>query len=140
MTAMDEERRPLADLSARLLRLHGLLLALEREDYEAAHGAVTSRELLQLLLGDDRFAWLRSLSRLIARIDEAVDVERTGIPADAEAFHRETHLLLRSGGTDAFTAKYAAALQASADVVMAHADVVKALPRPPRAGEERGRS
>ena len=129
---MDGEGRPLGDLSARLLRLHGLLLAREREDYEAAHGAVGARELLRLLLGDDRFAWLRSLSQLIARIDEAVDAERAGTPADAAAFHRETHRLLRSGGTDAFATRYAAALQASAEVVMAHADVVKALPRPHR--------
>ena len=127
---MDDELQRLRDLSARLLRLHALLLERERRAYEAVHGGITSRELLQLLLGDEGFAWLRSLSRMIARIDEALDADTALTPLDAQAFFREAHRLLRSGGTDVFATKYAEALQNSPDIVMAHANVVKTLPRP----------
>ena len=126
---MDDERRHLNDLSARLLLLHGVLLEREKTAYESRHGTVTPPELLRLLLGDDRFAWLRSLSQLIARIDEAVDDDTPEIGAVAGDFVRETSDLVRSGGSDAFATKYAAALQESPDVVMAHAEVVKLLGR-----------
>jgi hypothetical protein len=129
---MDDEHQRLRDLSARLLRLHALLLEHERRAYEDVHGTITPRDLLQLLLGDERFAWLRSLSQMIARIDEALDTEKTGTPLDAKTFFRDAQRLLRSGGTDAFATRYAQALQDSPDVVMAHADVVKTLPRPQR--------
>ena len=126
---MDDERRRLNDLSARLLLLHGVLLERERAAYESRHGALTPPELLRLLLGDDYFAWLRSLSQLIARIDEAVDSDTPELDSVAGAFVRETSDLVRSGGSDAFATKYAAALQESPDVVMAHAEVVKLLGR-----------
>ena len=126
---MDDERRRLNDLSARLLLLHGVLLERERAAYESRYGALTPPELLRLLLGDDHFAWLRSLSQLIARIDEAVDSDTPDIDSVAGEFVRETSDLVRSGGSDVFATKYAAALQESPDVVMAHAEVVKLLGR-----------
>jgi len=128
--AEDDDRRRLSELSARLLRLHGVLLDRERADYESTYGRVPPREMLRLLLGDERFAWLRALSQLIARIDDAVDSGDTpDIAAAADAFVRETTALVRAGGSDEFATKYAAALQASADVVMAHAAVVRMLDR-----------
>jgi hypothetical protein len=124
---VDDDRRRLNDLSARLLLLHGVLLERERTAYESLHGPIAPRELLRLLLGDEQFAWLRSLSQLIARIDEAVDSDTPEIASTAEDFVRETSDLVRSGASEAFAVKYAAALQDSPDVVMAHADVVKLL-------------
>ncbi len=124
---MDDARRRLNDLSARLLLLHGVLLERERAAYESLHGPVTPHELLRLLLGDEHFAWLRFLSQLIARIDEAVDSDTPDMSSAVEHFVRETSDLVRSGGSDTFAAKYAAALQESPDIVMAHADVVKLL-------------
>ena len=66
---VDDARERLRDLSARLVRLHALLLDRERHAYEERHGSVTSWELLQLLLRDEQFVWLRSLSTLIAQIE-----------------------------------------------------------------------
>ncbi len=124
----DDDRRRLSELSARLLRLHGVLLERERAAYESTYGRVAPREMLRLLLGDERFAWLRALSQLVARIDDAVDSrDMPDITTAAEALVRETAALVRAGGRDEFGAKYAAALQESADVVMAHAAVVKML-------------
>lgn len=122
-----EER--LGDLRGRLLRLHALLLDRERRAYEAAHGPITSGAFLQLLIGDERFEWLRPLSRIITGIEEALEVDAPTAEVDRDTFFQRAHRLLRSGGPGAFETKYHAALQESPDVVMAHAEVVKMLPR-----------
>src|SRR5439155_23785528 len=92
-----------------------------------SHGPVTSGQFLQLLIHDDAFAWLRPLSGIIAAVEAALDEDEP--PADVEPFFRDAQRLLRSGEVGAFTPKYQAALQESPDIVMAHADVVKTLPR-----------
>jgi hypothetical protein len=118
----------LPELRARLLRLHKLLLDEERSAYEAAAGPVAGPALLQLVLRHEQFAWLRVLSALISAIDAAHDEAGGALAdADAEAFFRRTHALLRSGGDGAFETRYREALQRSADVVMAHAAVIKLL-------------
>ena len=72
---VDEERERLRDLSARLVRLHGLLLARERRAYEARHGAVASGTLFNLVLRDEQGfqAWLAEVApgklRIIQRAD-----------------------------------------------------------------------
>ena len=122
------DRGRLRDLSDRLVRLHKTLLDFERAAYEATHGRVrSSGELLELLLHHEQFLWLRSLSGVMARIDEALDDPQAGRP-DVEKFFRETYGLLRSGRGGVFESRYHTALQESPDVVMAHADVVKLLP------------
>ena len=64
------------------LRLHKLLLDAERALYEQEHGSVSNGEMLQLLLGNEHFAWLRTLSGFIIRIDEVMDA-REGVSASA---------------------------------------------------------
>ena len=112
-----------------------MLLDRERHAYEARHGAVSSGDLLGLLLHDEHFAWLRPLSTLIANMDELVDTDEPMGPADAEQAFREVYRLLKSGDSGAFQDKYRQALQDSPDVVMAHAGVSAVLPGPN--GEER---
>src|SRR5262245_59743578 len=54
-----------------LLTLHKFLLDAERARYEKAYGPVRSPgEMLQLVLANDHFAWLRPYSGLIVRSDE----------------------------------------------------------------------
>jgi hypothetical protein len=122
----------LHDLRARLLHLHKTLLDEARRAYEVTYGPVaSSHELLQLVLHHEEFAWLRALSALVASIDAAL--EETDGPlsdVDVEAFFRQTHGLLRSGGSSTFETRYRRALQHSADVVMAHAAVTKLFPAP----------
>jgi len=127
---MDEGRQRLRDLSARLLRLHKVLLDRERREWEATRGPIAPGELLRLLLSAREFAWLRSLSAMIARIDEAVDADETETAREVEAFFAEARRLLRSGEIGPFEIKYREALQLSPEVVIAHAEVVKLLPRP----------
>lgn len=124
---MDQDRDRLRDLSTRLLRLHGILLDRERRAYEERHGSVASRELLHLLLHDEHFSWLRSLSAMIANIDEMVDADDPISPESVRGAFREAYRLLKSGSGGAFQDKYHVALQDSPDVIMAHAAVSRVL-------------
>lgn len=126
---MDPERQRLRDLSRELFRLHGLLLDRERRTYERQYGRVGSNELLRLLLNHDHFAWLRSLSGLMAQVDEMVDTDDPVTAHDAEPLLRETHRLLKSGDSGLFQNKYRDALQESPDVVMVHAGISEMLRR-----------
>jgi hypothetical protein len=128
-SSADDERERLRQLGARLLELHATLLAWARRAHEELHGPISAAELLQLLLRDERFAWLRALSGMIARIDATLDADEPPAPLSVESFFGEAQGLLRSGGSGAFATTYAEALQDSPDVVMAHAEVVKVLPR-----------
>ena len=87
------------------------------------------RELLQLLLHDEHFAWLRSLSMLMARIDALVDADESVADDEAQGVLRETYRLLKSGESGVFQDKYRDALQESPDVVMAHAGISELLRR-----------
>jgi len=127
---VDDQRERLRDLSARVVRLHKVLLDRERRMHEERHGPVPPAEVFRLALHDEGFAWLRLLSALIARIDETVDGEEPVTLAHGQALFGETYRLLKSGGSGGFSDKYRAALQESPDVVMAHADVSRVLPAP----------
>jgi hypothetical protein len=122
-----DERGRLRDLSTNLMRLHRLLLDRERGLYEDRHGAIPTRELFSLVLNDEQFAWLRSLSTLIAQIDEVVDADEAVAPETVQSAFREAHRLLKSGDPSEFRDRYHAALQDSPDIVMAHAGVSKVL-------------
>jgi hypothetical protein len=111
-----------------MIRLHKVLLDRQHEAYERDYGPVMPAPLLQLVLTSEQFAWLRPLSDLMARIDEAVDDSETS-RTTVEGLFREVHGLLRSNRQGAFETRYRDALQESPDVVIAHADVVRALPR-----------
>jgi hypothetical protein len=124
---MDRDRERLRELGAQLVPLHALLMERERRAYESRYGAVRSHELLRLLVHDERFAWLRSLSGLMARIEELLDAEELLVVAHAQSLFREAYALLKSGDTGAFHDKYREALQESPDVVMTHAGISKLL-------------
>lgn len=121
----------LRSLSARLLALHAALLDFERRAWEATHLPTSPAQLLRLLLEDSRFAWLRPLSGIIARIDEALDpraaAAHPGETADAQSLVASAERLLRSSADPTFHAKYVEVLQRSPEAVMAHAAVVKIL-------------
>jgi len=115
-------RTRLVTLHEQLLSVHKALLAIARAGYERTHGlAPTPGELLQLLIRDDGFAWLRSVSDLAARTGELLG--KKAIPqADVSAIARDAGELLTPNevGTG-FAKKYFDALQSSPDVAMAHA-------------------
>jgi len=103
------------------------LLDRERLAYEERHGSVASRELLHLLLHDEQFSWLRSLSSMIANIDAIVDADEPIPPESVRGAFRAAYRLLKSDEGGDFRDKYHLALQDSPDVIMAHAAVSRVL-------------
>jgi len=125
----DALRLRLQSLRRGLLRLHKVLLDGERDRYEQVFGRVASSgALLQLVIHDEQFAWLRSISELIVRIDEMLDAEEPATQVDAENVLGHVRSLLKSTPSGAnFGEKYLAALQRDRDAVLAHSEVSKLL-------------
>jgi hypothetical protein len=120
---VEQDRDLLRELSARLLALHKLLLDRERQAYEERHGPADANQMFRLLLHGEQFAWLRPLSKLVAQMDDLVDSREPVSKEDAERTYGEAFQLLGSGDSGVFQDKYRDALQASPDVVMAHASI-----------------
>jgi hypothetical protein len=130
----DLTRQGLKDLRHGLLRLHKLLLDLERRDYERARGRIgNSYEFLQLVLRDPWFDWLHRLSELIVQIDEGLDARESDTPMtedDAKALIERSRTLLAPSETGTeFQKNYFLALQRSPDVVLLHSEVMRMLGR-----------
>ena len=132
--ATELTRDALKDLRHGLLRLHKLLLDLERRDYERARGRISnSYEFLQLVLKDPWFDWLHRLSELIVQMDESLDTRENETPLsedDAQALIERAKILLApsESGTQ-FQKNYFLALQQSPDVVLLHSEVMRMLGR-----------
>jgi hypothetical protein len=115
----------LKDLRRNLLHLHKVLLDAERAAYERVHGVVSVGELLQLVINDEQFAWLHTISELIVRIDETLDTKEPATAEDAKALvaHAQGLLRLEETGTE-FQRKYYNALQREPDALIAHREVM----------------
>ncbi len=124
----DTTRARLNSVGRRLLRLHKSLLDVERADYETLYGRVSPGQLLQMLIQDDWFAWLRVISELVVQVDEMVE-SKTPIA------EQEAHDLLQQVATalqpteegDGFSGKFYRALQHNNDAVLLYAEVGKLL-------------
>ena len=69
----DADRALLVELRRLLLQLHKTLIDWQRAEYERVHGRLQTTQLLNVMFNDPAFAWLRSMSGLIVRIDETLD-------------------------------------------------------------------
>ncbi len=122
-------RRGLKDLRHGLLRLHKALLDSEQVTYERMNGRVGSPgQLLQLVMTDPWFAWLRPLSHLVVRIDEMLEEEQETTLRDIAQVLTEVRGVLKPSEVgEGFERNYYEALQRGPDVVLAHAHVKKLL-------------
>ncbi|MFN2570144.1 MAG: hypothetical protein ABR537_00835 [Gemmatimonadales bacterium] len=114
-----------------MMHVHRALLEAERIRYERQHGRVASSgALLQLVLNDPWFYWLRPISSLIAQLDEWLDTDPP--PADAatlaEILLAQVRDRLRpdENGAD-FQQRYHRLLQEEPTVAVAHAEVRKLI-------------
>ena len=123
----DTDVHRLVDLRLGLLRLHKVLLEMERINYEKIHGQVRSGELLQLVLNHPQFNWLQIISALLVEIDEALDGDEPATVSDFENLISQTRLLFASPANEEFKTRYQAALQREPEVVMAHSVVMQLL-------------
>jgi hypothetical protein len=125
-SALNKKR--LAALRSALLALHKALVDSERVEYERTIGKIQSpNHFLHLLTTDPWFAWLSPLSQLIVSMDEALDGKVPLTATETEALSRQADAMLVASETGVgFAHHYFDALQRDPDVVMAHAEVVKA--------------
>ena len=128
----DTTRATVTQLRQGLLKLHKILLELERAAYERARGRIgNSYEYLQLVLKDPWFDWLHRLSELIVQIDETLDTANSDTPSteeDALALITRAKLLLApSESGSEFQKNYFLALQQSPDVVLLHSEMMRIL-------------
>jgi hypothetical protein len=112
----------LRDLRDALLAVHRELLQAQRADHERLYGRMTESELLQAVVTDLRFDWLRPLSRLATDIDALLaDPERRDEPvAAAELVDRARGLLAPPDPGAPFGGRYLRALQDEPGVGVAH--------------------
>ena len=112
-----------------LLELHKLLLDAERAEYERVAGAATPpATLLQLLIADPQFAWLRQVSRLIVALDEALSIRKPAPPETLQRLLQQSRVLLEGAGGEAdFQGKYRLALAASPEAARLHAELLSLL-------------
>lgn len=79
-------RTRLVEVRRGLLRLHKALIDSERGEWERSRGPVTNAQLLQALIEEPYFAWLRPYSGLIVEIDEALAGDQAVTEAAGRAF------------------------------------------------------
>src|SRR3974390_3147258 len=111
-----------------LLELHKTLLDAQRVRYEREHGRVESKgELLDLVLRDASFEWLRVLSALIAGLDELADSEDRDAAAEMRGVIDRLRMLVRFEGNPGFTVPYREIVDAVPDALVAHVRLSRLL-------------
>jgi len=119
----------LREVRLRLLDLHKVLLEDTKAAYELDRGRIaTNSTLLQLVINDPWFAWLRPLSETVVRIDVMLLPDAAATEAEALALLEQIERLLSPAeGVEPFARRYSEALQRQPAVIMAHADVRRVL-------------
>ena len=120
----DSDRALLVQLRTYLLQLHKTLIDWQRADYERVHGRLQTTQLLNVMFNDRAFAWLRSMSGLIVRIDEALEVKPPKEPIESGPLVAAARELIAPEAGSAYAQRYHAALQELPEAVLAHRDLV----------------
>lgn len=120
---------PLPTLRNQLLSLHKLLMNAERAAYEREGNIIrTPMHFLQLLTEDARFAWLRQLSQLVVKMDEAMEEKPSISTERADELVSEAKLLLTgSEEPSGFAMRYRSVMQRAPEVATAHEVLRKAF-------------
>ena len=108
--------------------MHRALLDAERIRFERQHGRIANNgALLQLVLYDPWFDWLRPMSELIVQIDAWLDGDKPAAPPDlAELLLAEVRQRLRPDAEgEFFQQRYHRLLQEVPAVAVAHAEARK---------------
>lgn len=124
------------ELRHALLDLHKSLLDAQRIRYEREHGRIqTSQAFLGIVLEHPSFAWLRSMSALIARLDEWM--EEDGAPQEELAGMIATlrSLIEAEGKHPAFGTPYWEIVNDVPEVLVAHVKLWRLLEASSRRNE-----
>jgi hypothetical protein len=137
MTAMSDAT---SQLSLELEAVSRVLQSVHKDILEAEGAYLPGRaglELLDRLINDPEWAWLRSLSMLIADFDEALAAPAALTPGDAAAAASHVRALIFGLGEprdEQFLNRYRPLLQESAALASAHGELkrlIDALPPEP---------
>lgn len=121
----ESERALLVELRRLLLQLHKTLIDWQRAEYEGVHGRLQTTQLLNVMFNDPEFAWLRSMSGLIVRIDETLEAKPPkSEPSETGPLVAATRDLIAPEAGSPYAQRYHAALQELPDAVLAHRDLV----------------
>ena len=121
------QRERLTNARRGLLHVHHALIEAERARYEREFGRIpNSGTLLQLILDNPWFQWLRPMSQLIVQIDDWLEADQKtpGSPDAAEILlaAARDRLTPDAAGAD-FQRRYWHLIQEDPDVAVAHAEV-----------------
>jgi len=125
----EAQRQRLHDLRKALLNLHKTLIDWERAAYEKVHGRMTPGAMLDALMNDSQFAWLRPVSELIVQIDESLEIDALDGPevdVDLLVAHARALTTPDEQGPP-HAQRYHTALQEHPDAVLAHRAVMTIL-------------
>jgi len=130
---MSDARANLRELAAAARTLHHRLLVATQKSFEKLHGRVEGPgKLLQIVVHDPLFAWLRPLSQQLALLDELAEAEELHDTDVASAVAEVAEVL----DSDAFRGPFLVYLQSEPDVVLANA-ALRPLLTHPRAADRR---
>ncbi len=119
-------RAALRETSKALLPLHQALITAAKADFaEATSLDATPTQMVQLLMQDPFFAWLKPVTALIVDIDEMARVDFE--PADVAGIADRVERLFGATAESAFAEKYVPILQRDVNVAVAHASLRQAL-------------
>ena len=122
----DPIRDRLKDVRLGLLRLHKALIDAERAGVERRDGAMSNGQFLQMLIQDERLAWLRPFSELIVQMDEAFATREPIAGADAREFVGRVVALL-APADDAPSAGRLRELRREGAVLAAHEELTRRI-------------
>lgn len=118
----------LKEARLQLLKLHKLLIDIERNRFETQNGQISSGQFLNLLLNETNFQWLRKFSTLIVEIDEMLDLDDGYTESMIEKYLSQIRDLINlTSGDEEFEGNYKNFLQTNTEVAVKHSEIRKLL-------------
>lgn len=109
-----------------LVELHQKLADAERRDYERLRGRVSDEEFLAVMVSNRDFGWLGALTTLIVNLEDAQ--KNSARPAlTRECLAQIRKLLTPGADAGEFNRKYGLILEHNAEILPAHAAVLREL-------------
>jgi hypothetical protein len=119
----------LNEIREQLLQLHKALMDYQKHIYESTVGPIQNpNHYYQLVVNDQSFAWLKTLSALVVSIDELLESKEEKSAAEINQIAAYTKgILTASGGSSPFETNYTEALKKDGSIALLHGNLMKLL-------------
>ncbi len=122
------QRALLRELNKLLMTVHKSLLDATRDEYIATRGAIDGPyALLQLVMADPFFAWLRSLSSLMVTLDDMADADL--VPAELNEVVGRLDDMVGGTAPSGFTPRYLEFVQRDPEIASRHGSLRRLINR-----------